>query len=179
MGQVQNFVDEGVDWKGLGVVDAEDELPFADEPQSGSDLVAVEAKPAIIYIDPANMPDLDKMDEGINIESQYWEVRTPGETKRGVLVGWSEFNGKNGPVDQVIMQNKDGIWRCAGANLVQQMRPLPLGTAVQVTFMGEEKTGKGYKVNKFTVKLLNQKPALNLPEMDLKPGGVPIPSHQR
>jgi hypothetical protein len=156
-----------------------DGIPFADEPQSGSDLVAVEAKPAIIYIDPANMPDLDKMDEGINIESQYWEVRTPGETKRGVLVGWSKFDGKNGPVDQVIMQNKDGIWRCAGANLVQQMRPLPLGTAVQVTFAGEERTGKGFKVNKFTVKLLNQKPAPVTPEMNLKAGGVSIPSHQR
>jgi hypothetical protein len=175
MGQVQNFVDEQVDWNGLGVVETEDEH-FADEPQSGgNELVAVE-KPSIVYIDPANMPDLDEMNEGINIESQYWEVRTPGETKRGILVGWSKFDGKNGPVDQVIMQNKEGIWRCAGANLVQQMRPLPLGTAVQVTFAGEEKTGRGYKVNKFIVKMLNEKPALNIP--GVPPGVAPMKSKQ-
>jgi hypothetical protein len=169
MGQVQNFVYEEVEKM------IEEDFPFADEPQStSSELVAVEAKPAIVYIDPANMPDLDNMIEGINIESQYWEVRTPGETKRGVLVGWSKFDGKNGPVDQVIMQNKEGIWRCAGANLVQQMRPLPLGTSVQVTFVGEERTGKGFKVNKFTVKLLNQKPEPVIPTLP-----NPVPAMKR
>jgi hypothetical protein len=57
---------------------------------------------------------------------------------------------------------------------VQQMRPLPLGTAVQVTFAGEERTGKGFKVNKFTVKLLNQKPEPVIPTLP-----NPVPAMKR
>jgi hypothetical protein len=171
MGQVQNFVDEGVDWKGLGVVDTEDELPFADEPQSGSELVAVEAaKPTIAYIPPTEVPDLDDMVEGMNIEPQYWEAEDKGDTKRGVLIGWSTLNGQNGPTPMVVMQNKKGIWTCAGTNLIQQMRNLAMHTAVQVTYEGKEKTGNGFYVKKFTVKLLNQKPEPVIPTL---PNPVP------
>jgi hypothetical protein len=177
MGQVQNFVDEGVDWKGLGVVDIEDEH-FADEPQNTSrELVAVEAeKPSIAYIPPTEVPDLDEMNEGMNIAPEYWEVENKGDTKRGVLIGWSVLNGQNGPVPLAVLQNKAGIWTCAGTNLVQQLRNISIGTPLQATYEGKEKTSKGNMVKKFTIKLLNPKPAL--PDMNLQAGGVKIKSKQ-
>jgi len=171
MGQVyQPIAEEGVDWESLGVKD--EGIPFADEPETtGSELVAMEpTKTTIAYIPPTEVPDLDNMDEGMNIAPTYWEAHSKGETKRGILIGWSTFNGKNGPVPQVVMQNREGIWTCAGTNLVQQLRNIPIGTSVQATYEGEEKTSKGFKVNKFTVKLLNQKPEPVIPSV---PQGIP------
>jgi hypothetical protein len=174
MGQVQNFVEEQekVDWNALGVFEGDADMPFSDEPETtGSELVAVEAvKPSIAYIPPTEVPDLDDMNEGMNIAPQYWEAHNKGETKRGVLIGWSTLNGQNGPVPLAVFQNKEGIWTCAGTNLVQQVRNLSIGTPLQATYEGEEKTNKGFKVNKFTVLLLNAKPVPVIPGV---PPGIP------
>jgi hypothetical protein len=155
-----------------------DGIPFADEPETtSSELVAVEAvKPSIAYIPPTEVPDLDEMNEGMNIAPQYWEVENRGESKRGVLIGWSTLNGQNGPVPLAVLQNKEGIWTSAGTNLVQQLKNISMHTPVQVTYEGKEKTSKGNMVKKFTVKLLNQKPAL--PDMNIGKG-VQVPSKQR
>jgi hypothetical protein len=177
MGQVQNFVDEGVDWKGLGVVDIEDEH-FADEPQSsGSELVAVEpAKPSIAYMPPAEMPDLDDMNEGMNIAPKYWEVEEKGATLRAYLIGWSTMKSTSGKlVDMAVLQNRSGIWTSSGTNLVQQLRNISLGTALQITFSGKEKTNNGFWVKKYDVRMLNPKPAL--PDMNIGQG-VKIKSKQ-
>jgi hypothetical protein len=133
-------------------------------------------KPSIAYIPPTEVPDLDEMNEGMNIAPQYWEVENRGESKRGVLIGWSTLNGQNGPVPLAVLQNKEGIWTSAGTNLVQQLKNISMHTPVQVTYEGKEKTSKGNMVKKFTVKLLNQKPAL--PDMNIGKG-VQVPSKQR
>jgi hypothetical protein len=85
------------------------------------------------------------------------------------------LNGQNGATPMVVMQNKKGIWTCAGTNLIQQMRNLAMHTSVQVTYEGKEKTSNGFYVKKFTVKLLNEKPAL--PDMNIGQG-VKIKSKQ-
>jgi hypothetical protein len=154
-----------------------DGIPFADEPETtGGELVAVEDAKTIAYMNPNEVPDLDNMNEGMNIAPQYWEVENRGESKRGVYIAKSTLNGQNGVVPMVVLQNRDGIWTSAATNLVQQIFNMPFGTCVQATYEGKEKTGKGFMVKKFTVKLLNQKPAL--PDMNIGQG-VKIPSHQR
>lgn len=166
MGQVyQPIAEEGVDWESLGVKD--ESVPFADEPEtSGGELVAVEpAKPSIAYMDPTQVPDLDDMNEGMNIAPQYWEVEEKGEAKRGVLIGWSKLNGQNGLVDMAVLQNREGIWTSAATNLVQQLRNMSIGTPLQATYEGKEKTGNGFWVKKFTVKMLNPKPAAQIPNL--------------
>jgi hypothetical protein len=148
-----------------------DGIPFADEPQSnGSEMVAVEEEKTIAYMNPNEVPDLDNMNEGMNIAPQYWEVENRGESKRGVYIAKSTLNGQNGVVPMVVLQNRDGIWTSAATNLVQQIFNMPFGTCVQATYEGKEKTGKGFMVKKFTVKLLNEKPALNVPNV---PAGIP------
>lgn len=145
------------------------------DPVTG-ELVAVDpVKPSIAYIDPTQVPDLDDYNEGMNIAPQYWEVENKGETKRGVLIGWSVLNGQNGVVPMAVLQNREGIWTSAGTNLVQQLRNLSIGTPVVVTYDGKEKTGKGNMVKKFTVKMLNPKPAAPTP---VNGRGVRIPSKQ-
>jgi hypothetical protein len=116
------------------------------------------------------VPDLDDMNEGMNIAPQYWEVENKGESKRGVYIAKSTLNGQNGVVPMVVLQNRDGIWTSAATNLVQQIFNMPFGTCVQATYEGKEKTGKGFMVKKFTVKLLNQKPAPVIPTL---PNPVP------
>jgi hypothetical protein len=148
-----------------------DGIPFADEPETtGGELVAVEDAKTIAYMNPNEVPDLDNMNEGMNIAPQYWEVENRGESKRGVLIGWSTLNGQNGPVPLAVLQNKEGIWTSAGTNLVQQLKNISMHTPVQVTYEGKEKTSKGNMVKKFTVKLLNQKPAPVIPTL---PNPVP------
>jgi hypothetical protein len=148
-----------------------DGIPFADEPETtGGELVAVEDAKTIAYMNPNEVPDLDNMNEGMNIAPQYWEVENRGESKRGVLIGWSTLNGQNGPVPLAVLQNKEGIWTSAGTNLVQQLKNISMHTPVQATYEGKEKTGKGFMVKKFTVKLLNQKPAPVIPTL---PNPVP------
>lgn len=119
-------------------------------------LVTIEASPTINFIEQREVPDLDAMEAGTNISTTYWEAKNEGEILRAVLIGWSSMKSKKGDdLPLAVFQNKAGIWTNAGANLVQQLRTVPLRTPLQVTYQGTEKTNSGNNVKKFKVQLLN------------------------
>jgi hypothetical protein len=145
-----------------------EEAEYLAEP--ASELVPVEKKPTLNFIPPTEVPDLDEMNEGMDIAPKYWEVEDKGAYMRGVLVGWSTLHSQSGKdIPMAVWQNREGIHTSAAANLVMQLQNIAPGTPVQITYNGKEKTGNGFMVKKFTVRLLNPKP---LPAMNIG-GGVP------
>lgn len=136
-----------------------------------------EPMPTVAVLNPDQVPDLDNMDEGSNLSPEYWEATNPGDTRRGVLIGWSKMKSKNADrnsgsafVDMAVFQNKQGIFTNAGASLTQQLRHIPLGTPMQITYEGKERTNNGFNVNKFRVISLVGKP-ISAPKQD--PAAIP------
>lgn len=138
------------------IVPTDEELPAA--PDFGREMA---------FLNPSEMPDLDNAEVGISIEPKYHEF-VLGQSVRGIFNGIGHITKKNDngegytDVPAIVFQTKDGVKLNAGASLVNQMRNIPPGTAVQITYSGQEKTGNGYKVNKFDVRLLNV-PRVNVP----------------
>ncbi len=141
------------------------ELAIPDEP---TDIAApTDFGREMAFLNPSDMPDLDNAEVGISIEPKYHEFLL-GQPVRGIFNGIGHITKKNDngegytDVPAIVFQTKDGVKLNAGASLVNQMRNIPPGTAVQITYSGQEKTGNGYKVNKFDVRLLNV-PRVNVP----------------
>jgi hypothetical protein len=134
------------------------------------------------FLNPAEMPDLDSAEVGISIEPKYHEF-VLGEAVRGIFNGIGHITKKNDNGDgytnvpAIVFQTKDGVKLNAGASLVNQMRNIPPGTAVQITYSGQEKTGNGYKVNKFDVRLLNV-PRMNVPVRPALPEKTSAPQYK-
>jgi hypothetical protein len=127
------------------------------------------------FLNPADMPDLDKAEVGISIEPKYLEILV-GQSVRGIFSGIGHITKKNddgtySQIPAIVLQTKDGLKLHAGASLVSQMQNIPPGTAVQITYSGQEKTGNGYKVNKFDVRLLNV-PRVKVPALPSLPAPV-------
>jgi hypothetical protein len=113
------------------------------------------------FLNPADMPNLDEAEEGINIQPEYFEFINTGDKLRGVFNGISEITtkdrktGEYKKIPAVVLQNKDGVKLNAGASLVSQFEKLLPGTAVQVMYKGKEKTKSGNEVKTYEVRLLN------------------------
>ncbi len=151
----------------------EENVPFEtaeDNPQTTTALAppARESKP----LRPEEVPDLDSMEEGMSLQVNYLEFETEGERIRAVLVGWQEMTSQNTGqlIPVAILQNKDGIFANAGANLTKQLQNVPLRTPVQVTYLGKEKTKSGNHVKLFDVKMLSG--GGNAPKQDV--ASIPV-----
>lgn len=110
------------------------------------------------FLSPDAMPDLEEAELGFNIQPQSVEFAVPGEKLRGIYTGTTilQVKDQNNPgmyVDRetAVLQTKDGIRINMGANLVKQLKLLPPGTPVQITYKGEEKTQGGRKVKAYEI----------------------------
>ena len=110
-----------------------------------------------------DLPDLDSMSASDQPLTMTYLVFEKGQIIRanyaGIKVIKSKKNLKEGEdfreLDAVVLQTKDNIYLNSGANLVEQLRMIPIGTPVQVTFSGKEQTTNGNNVNKFDVRPLS------------------------
>ena len=120
------------------------------------------------FVNPAEMPDLDKAEVGFNIKPEYHEFVNVGDTLRAVYNGIGKIKtkdrqneGQYKDIPAVILQNKDGVKLNAGASLVSQFENIPTGVSVQITYKGKEKTKNNNEIKAYEVRLLNV-PRINM-----------------
>jgi hypothetical protein len=142
--------------------------------------ITVDAPPRMYA--PSELPNLDEMAEGFKLEAKYFEFEERGQFKRGVFLGFTKMKSQDNDkvVDMAQFQNKDGVWVNSGAALTRQLRDraVPIGTPLQVTYLGKKDTKTGHKIKDYESRVLTNKPAPVLPDMNIGQG-VKIPSHQR
>lgn len=116
----------------------------------------------LAFLNPSDMPDLDAAEVGFNIQPESLEFKTPGQSARAVFNGFTllKVKDQNRPGEYVdreaaVLQMKTGVKINMGANLLKQLKLIPTGTAVQITFKGEEKTNGGRNVKVYDVHILN------------------------
>lgn len=114
------------------------------------------------FLNPADMPDLDAAEVGFNIQPESVEFNTPGQSLRAVFNGFTFLNvkdkvnkGQYVQRETAVLQTKTGIKINMGANLIKQLKLIPVGTAVQITYKGKEPTASGNEVKSYDVNLLN------------------------
>jgi hypothetical protein len=114
------------------------------------------------FLNPSDMPDLDKAEVGFNIQPESMEFKEVGQTLRAVFNGFTYLKTKDkankGQYTEkraAVLQTKTGVKINMGANLLKQLDLIPVGTAVQVTYKGEDVTNSGNKVKVYDVNLLN------------------------
>jgi len=139
----------------------------------------------IALVNPADMPDLDEAEEGFNVQAEGIEFKEVGQRIRAVFNGITLFQTKDqqNPGEYVdretaILQTKDGIRTNMGANLVKQLKMLPPGTAVQITYKGEQKSKGGRNVKVYEVKTLKV-PRLNVAPVGRQIAAVSGPSREK
>lgn len=180
------YENENVDWEQLGIRDEAGavETTAALVPLKTAE-VKVNQMPQLIA--PDQFPDLDEMEESFALAAKYLEFEKAGESARGVFLGFTKMQNQKGePIALANFQNRDGVWVNAGANLTYQLRDrgVPTGTPLKVTYQGKIKTKSGNEVKSFEVRLLTRKDSNStnafgqVPQMNLKAGGVDIPSKQ-
>jgi hypothetical protein len=119
------------------------------------------------FVAPDDIPDLsdEAVVVGTSLSPQYYEgFIKPGDKVRAIFNGMTIIKSRKNvqpgdpakEIETIVFQNKDGVFLHSGANLVSQMRGFPAGEKIQITFLGEEKTGSGNKINKFEVRILNK-----------------------
>lgn len=140
----------------------EEDFTYEDiEPSHEQREVEVYEAPAKGLMLAQELPDLDAMKVGENIAMQYLQFEK-GVSIRAIFAGMttitSNKNLKDGEASRVlpsvVLQTKDGLFLNSGTSLVNQLRNVPAGTPIQVTFTGKEQTSGGNNVNKFEVRLL-------------------------
>lgn len=146
----------------------------------------VPPKSEMAYIAPAELPDLDEAEVGFSLEAKYLKFAASGQSVRAVFNGFTTIrkneNGEIKPMTAAVLQNKDGLYLNATSNILDQLSRVPAGTAVQITYTGDEKTANGYNVKKFDIRVLNvkvtpimvgasqtDKPAAHFPDKQEKP----------
>jgi hypothetical protein len=123
----------------------------------------------VLVQNPADLPDLtdDNVTLGASLAPKYYEgFVKEGDSVRafycGLTITRSRKNVKPGDppkeIPTVVFQNKDGVFIHSGANLVSQLRNCSPGTAIQITYLGSEKTGSGNNINKFDARVLEVHP---------------------
>jgi hypothetical protein len=125
----------------------------------------------LAFINPADIPDLETAEIGMNIQPESFEFKNEGEKLRGVFVGFTIFNvkdrmneGKYIPKKTAVIQTKQGFKTNMGANLVKQLESIPAGNAIEITYKGEQRTGNNNKVKSYEIHLLNVKvPNVSMP----------------
>lgn len=126
------------------------------------------AKNELSYLSPADMPNLDEAEAGFSLEATYKKFVTVNETFRAVFNGFTTIrkneNGQIVPMTAAVLQNKDGLFLNSTSNILDQLQRVPAGTAVQITYLGDQKTASGYNVKKFEIRVLNVTRA-NVPQV--------------
>lgn len=130
------------------------------------------AKNELSYLNPAEMPNLDEAEAGFSLEATYKKFVIAGETFRAVFNGFTTIrkneNGQVVPMTAAVLQNKDGLFLNSTSNILDQLQRVPIGTAVQITYQGDQKTASGYNVKKFEIRVLNVARA-NVPAQPVLP----------
>lgn len=151
-------------------VNLEEEQIIKDTNGGDTDLVVAPRKfEGLKFFSPDDIPDMsdEAVSVGTSLAPQYYQgFIKAGDAVRavynGITVIHSRKNVKLGDpakeIETIVFQNRDGVFLHSGANLVQQLRGFPNGKPIQITFLGEEKTGSGNKINKFEVRVLNVNP---------------------
>lgn len=145
-----------------------------------TDTVMVRADSAPLPLPLDELPDLDDMEPGFSLAMNYVKFTEVGQSLRGVLIGWNDMQSKQGGTKPVaILQNHEGIFANAGDNLVSQLKNVPRGTPVVITYKGETRTQTGNNVKVFDVRVLNKRVAGATPAPSQapapKPNGAPAP----
>ena len=147
----------------------EEEVAIKGTSGGSTELTAPKKFEGLQFVSPDDIPDLsdEAVTVGASLAPQYYEgFVKPGDVIRAIYNGMtiikSRKNIKPGDpakeIETVVFQNKDGVFLHSGANLVSQLRGFPAGKAIQITFVGKEKTGSGNEINKFEVHVLNMNP---------------------
>lgn len=106
------------------------------------------------FMNPADIPDLDKMEAGTSLRMQYKEFDKEGEKIRCIFVGMTKMPGQRGQIDAAVFQTKLKGFINAGANLISQVKMLKPGTPVEIEYEGKERTATGNTVKVFNVRVL-------------------------
>ncbi len=131
--------------------------------------VAPQQFDALQFMSPDDIPDLsdENVTVGTSLAPQYYEgFIKEGDSVRAIFNGMTYVKSRKNirpgdppkEIETVVFQNKDGVFLHSGANLVSQLRGYPAGKPIQITFLGQEKTGSGNNINKFDVRVLNINP---------------------
>jgi hypothetical protein len=127
------------------------------------------------FLNPSDMPDLETAEVGFNIQPESMEFKNPGEMLRAVFNGFTFLKvkdkvnkGQYTEKQAAVLQTKTGVKINMGANLLKQLALVPVGTAVQVTYKGLERTNNGNDVKVYDVNLLNV-PRANVAPAQVKP----------
>ena len=104
---------------------------------------------------------LDEAEVGINVKPIYWSPTKAGQTSRGYFQGYNHIS-KNEPeglkqIEVAQWLNGEGMFINGGAGFVKLFADIPVGSPIQITYKGKEKTAKGFSVNTFEINLLNLK----------------------
>lgn len=143
-----------------------------------TDTVMVRADSAPLPLPLDELPDLDDMEPGFSLAMNYVKFTEVGQSLRGVLIGWNDMQSKQGGTKPVaILQNHEGIFANAGDNLVSQLKNVPRGTPVVITYKGETRTQTGNNVKVFDVRVLNKRApgAAPAPAPKPTPNSAPLP----
>ena len=149
-------------------VDLEDEHIIKDANGAATELVVSPKKfEGLVFMSFGGIPDLDTATVGTSLAPQYYQgFVKAGDSLRAIYNGMTIIKSRKNiaagapakEIETVVFQNRDGVFLHSGANLVSQLRGYPVGKPIQITFIGEEKTGSGNKINKFEVRVLNLNP---------------------
>jgi hypothetical protein len=134
--------------------------PINTNTNEATELLAPTSMAGLSFVNPNDIPDLDAAEAGSSLEMKYYEFVNPGQAVRAIYSGITKINkrkedGTMEQLDAIVFQNREGVFLNGGDNIVSQLRNVPPGTPIQITFDGKEATKSGYRVNKFTVRLLN------------------------
>jgi hypothetical protein len=163
-----------------------DDTEFLVDTDGETSALLAPQKSEMAYIAPAELPDLEQAEVGFSLEAKYLKFTTPGQAVRVVFNGFTTIRKNEGgevkPMTAAVLQNKDGLFLNATSNILDQLSRVPVGTAVQITYTGDEKTASGYNVKKFDIRVLNvkltpafvgesrtEKPAATFPAEKAKP----------
>lgn len=129
---------------------------------------------SIRAVDPRTFPDLDNAKVGIAIDPKYKQFKD-GESLRCIFCGFTLI--KKDELTAAVLQAKDGFYLNSGTSLVEQLKNLAPGTAVQVTYQGEKSLGGGKRVNLFQVNILDVGPVATQTVVIPSPSGAsPTPA---
>jgi hypothetical protein len=111
------------------------------------------------FIPLEQIPDLDNAPVlDFDLTPTYLTFDQKGMKVRVVYIGQIRVpkneNGQIVYLPGVALQGKDRLFINATSNIVQTLQTVPIGTAIEITYVGDEKTTNGYMVKKFSIRPL-------------------------
>lgn len=99
---------------------------------------------------------LDKMETGISLAPRYFEFEAPGDSVRGVFVGFKNLTLSDRETTAVLWMDKDmNVFLNSGVNLVDTFQGvgLEIGAPVEITYVEKKKVERG-SVKVYDVRIL-------------------------